>query len=335
MEGKPKRSRFWLTILIVAVILIILFYFIDLEEVFFILGQTDWRIMLVGAAVLLVGMLINSALYRYILANRPGYREVFHSDGIGYMVTLLSPIPGPAMRVVTTSLTTPVTASRATSGMFIYIIFSMIMRILALMIAILLSSERYTNAGDIALLGIIGLAILIFVIWVLRRADIIMPFFLRLLARFPRINEERIAKTMSELQDALTEVNTYRHILVTLLLAIAMFTCFAVFHYTGFRALPLELSAGKMFALAAATLVILPPSAPATIGVYQGVMVGFLMLFKVADASVLTAYSILVFLVMLVMWIILGVWALLRTDLKLGDLISQTRQFVQPRNEPV
>ena len=39
--------------------------------------------MLVGAAVLLVGFLINSALYRYILANKPGYLEIFHSDSIG------------------------------------------------------------------------------------------------------------------------------------------------------------------------------------------------------------------------------------------------------------
>lgn len=333
MEDKPKRSRLWLTILIVAVILLILFYFVDIESVLLILQHTDWRVMLVGAVILVVGFLINTILYRYTLANKPGFMKTFHSDGIGYMVTLLSPIPGPAMRVVTLSRTSSVSASRATSSMVIYVIFGMIMRVLSLIIALLLISNLEAEAGRITILTLIGLGLLVFIIWVLRRADVIFPFFLELISRLPRVNEERIKGTMDGLQVALTEVNTYRQILVSLLLSISMFTCFALFHYTGFRALPLEISSREMFALAAATLVVLPPSSPATIGVYQGVLVGFLMLFKVTNVTILTAYSILVFLVMLVIWIILGLWGLMRLDLKLSDMISQARQFVGSRND--
>ena len=331
MEHKPQHSHrnLWFTILIVAVILLILFYFVDVESVLEILMQTDWRVMLVGAVILVVGFLINTTLYRYVLAKKPSFMETFHSDGIGYMVTMLSPIPGPALRIVALSRTSSVTASRATSSMVVYVIFGMIMRVLSLIIALLLISNLETEAGRIAVLTLIGLGLLVFIILVLRRADVIFPFFLYLLSRMPRVNEERVKETMDGLQVALTEVNTYHHILVSMLLSISMFTCFALFHYTGFRAMPLEISSREMFALAAAALVVLPPSAPATIGAYQGVLVGFLMLFQVSDVTNLTAYSILVFLVMLVIWIIFGVWGLLRLELKLSELVSQTRDLTK------
>ena len=137
MKNKPQHSHrnLWLTILVVAVILLILFYFIDIESVLEILMQTDWRIMLAGAVILVIGFLINTTLYRYILANKPGFMEIFHSDGVGYMITMLSPIPGPALRIVALSRTSSITASRATSSMVVYVIFGMIMRVLSLIIS--------------------------------------------------------------------------------------------------------------------------------------------------------------------------------------------------------
>jgi uncharacterized membrane protein YbhN (UPF0104 family) len=89
MEDKPQRSRLWLTIFIVAVIPLILFYFVDIESVLLILQHTDWRVMLAGAVILVVAFLINTILYRYTLANKPSFMKTFHSDGIGYMAILL------------------------------------------------------------------------------------------------------------------------------------------------------------------------------------------------------------------------------------------------------
>ena len=90
-----------------------------------------------------------------------------------------------------------------------------------------------------------------------------------------------------------------------------------------------------MLTLAAAALVVLPPSAPAMIGVYQGAMVAFLLLFRIADASTLTAYAILVFAVMLIIWLILGSWGLIRSQLNLRELISFTRDVVQGEESAV
>jgi len=56
--------------------------------------------------------------------------------------------------------------------------------------------------------------------------------------------------------------------------------------------------------------------------VYQGVMVALLVPFGVADTSTVTAYAILVFLVMMVLWTILGIWGLRRTRLNVREIVK-------------
>ena len=61
----------------------------------------------------------------------------------------------------------------------------------------------------------------------------------------------------------------------------------------------------------------------------MGAMVAFLLLFRISDANALTAYAILVFAVLLILWLILGSWGLFRSQLKLRELILLTREVVQ------
>jgi hypothetical protein len=68
---------------------------------------------------------------------------------------------------------------------------------------------------------------------------------------------------------------------------------------------------------------------PVLDGVYQGVLVAFLLLFRITVANTLTAYALMVFVVMLIIWLILGSWGLIRTQLNLRELVSLTRDVVQ------
>ena len=114
-----------------------------------------------------------------------------------------------------------------------------------------------------------------------------------------------------------------------------MWGCFWLFHYLVFLALPIGLTTQEMLTLAAAALVVVPPSSPGMIGVYQGILVGFLILFRITDSYALTAYAILVFAVQLILWIILGSWGLISTRLNLGDLINQTREALSRETSSV
>ena len=62
---------------------------------------------------------------QYFLANRQKLKETFHADSIGYLVTVLTPIPGPALRVVTLEQSTNVYISSATQAMAIDLLLAM------------------------------------------------------------------------------------------------------------------------------------------------------------------------------------------------------------------
>ena len=55
------------------------------------------------------------------------------------------------------------------------------------------------------------------------------------------------------------------------------------------------------------------------IGVYQGVIIAILLPFGNFDVSGATAYALLMFGAQLVVWIILGIWGLRRTDIKISE----------------
>lgn len=76
--------------------------------------------------------------------------------------------------------------------------------------------------------------------------------------------------------------------------------------------------------MSATILAILPPSTPAMIGVYQGVIVAILLPFGYFDVNTATAYALLVVGAQLVVWIVLGVLGLRRTDFKISQLSQKS-----------
>jgi hypothetical protein len=88
-----------------------------------------------------------------------------------------------------------------------------------------------------------------------------------------------------------------------------------------------------MLVLSLAVLVIAPPSSPAMPGVYQGVVIAFLLLFGLVNAETATAYAILIWVVMLLCLLVLGGCGVVRTDLRLKQLAGQTQEILGKPNE--
>ncbi|KPK13384.1 MAG: hypothetical protein AMJ56_02075 [Anaerolineae bacterium SG8_19] len=332
MKPRNPRRRIWITIGLIAIIIFLLVYFVEWEEVLSILSLTNWGIMLVGGGVLLIGFVFISSRWRYVLADKPNFMQTFHADSIGYMVTILSPIPGPVMRVVALTQSTKVSLSQATPAMIVDTLLGTVMRLVALILAIITQS-RLENVSVSILIGVLLIAAALgFIIWLGRNPDRFIPKVSGLLAKLPEMRRKRLQGALTDLRTGLSSIDSLKSMLIALLLSLLMWSCFLVFQYLGFQALPVDLTNREMLTLAMATLVVLPPSAPAMIGVYQGVLIGFLLLFRIADSSILTAYAILVFAIQLVLWVFLGSWGLISTRSRLGDLIQQSRAVIRRDN---
>lgn len=102
--------------------------------------------------------------------------------------------------------------------------------------------------------------------------------------------------------------------------SLGMWGFFLLFYASGFQSLGQDLGARQILSMSAVVLAILPPSAPAMIGIYQGAIVAILLPFGYFDVNIATAYALLVFGAQLMVWIILGIWGLKRTELKISNL---------------
>jgi uncharacterized protein (TIRG00374 family) len=327
METKGNRGRIWITIGIVLVIILILVYFVDWEAVLLIFRLTDWRIFAFGAISLFLGFVLISIRYRKILANTPSLMKTYHSDSIGYMVTMLTPVPAPALRTVTLNQVSGLPFHYVSSGMVVETLLGVVMRILALIVVILLTTK--ITESIISVIISVGVIVLTFVgiIWLVNHAEQALAKIGGWIKRLPISNVDSVDQTLADIETGVKEVGSNRTLTIGMVYSVLMWGFFLIFLFLAWVALPVELSTREMVTLAAASLVLVPPSAPAMVGVYQGVLVGSLLLLRITDVTNLTAYAILVFTIQLVFWVIMGVWALSRTDLKIKELIDRTRNI--------
>jgi uncharacterized protein (TIRG00374 family) len=322
MEKKKSRRKTIFIVLLIALVIILLAVFIDFSAVWDALAQADFKIMAVGALLLLGGFLLISLRGRYLWGNQPEFLTTLNTDSISYMIRMVTPLFVPVLRVATISMATPLTVSEATPGMMAERLLELVMRFVFLVIAGVLISVSKVTSGWIILWVLVLLGVFYLVIRFGSHADEYLPRLSHWLGRFERIDEERIRGPLVRLGVGLKMVGSTRRIVLSLVMSLLMWSLFWVYHAIMFEALDFGLNTEEMLAMAAAIMVVLPPSTPAMIGVYQGVMVALLVPFGVAETSTITAYAILVFLVMMVIWTILGIWGLRRTRLNVREIVN-------------
>jgi hypothetical protein len=151
----------------------------------------------------------------------------------------------------------------------------------------------------------------------------------RWLSMLPMVEGERVRNTLSQVQVSLESAGSTRSLLNSLLFTLMIMFCFTLYHYFVWAAMPLDLEWRQILALSLAALVVVPPTAPLMIGAYQGLLVGTLAVFRVLDVNTLTAYAILVQALQIMFWLIVGIWVLTRTKIRLVDFVRGSRELDQ------
>jgi uncharacterized protein (TIRG00374 family) len=325
MGKETSKRRIWIAIGVVVVILVVLLFFSDIQKVVDILLDADWVVLGLAALCMVGGMLLITTRWRYFLDNRPKFLPTLHADAISYTSKFFMPIPIPVLRVVNLAQTTSIDVSESTPAAVLNQTISFIMRLVALALTLLFLSRTPLSiwvilAGALFLLGLFGI-----VSWLVKNANKYLPRLTKLLARLPNMNEESLQGAMTNIQTGLSQVQSTRKLVVALLMSLVMWTFFLCFYALGFYALELGVNTREALAMASAALVIIPPSSPPMIGVYQGIMVAILAAFGILNLSESTAYAILVFVVMLLLWSVLALWGLRKENLRVSDVIHESR----------
>lgn len=317
-----RYRRVLLTVGLILLVIFLLQFFIDPAEIWREFQNTDWRWLVAAWVFLLAGVLLISVRWRYLLHNIPAYPLVLKADGMGHAATCLSPIPSAAVRVVTTNRLTTITVAQASTGMIVDRMLDQIMRIVCLLLALAVYARLLVSpaalAGNLAVVA----AGLLAIFWLISRPAQVEKTLVRWTQRIPGVEADRAHSLISRLVQGFVLAGSPARFLTGLGITLVMWSLFFGFQSLILVGMDLGLEAREITALSLAALALAPPSAPAMPGIYHGVIVAGLSLLGILDASSLTAYAILAHALYLLLWLPLGMWGFLSSDLRLRDLVS-------------
>jgi uncharacterized protein (TIRG00374 family) len=318
---KKKSLPRWLPIVAIILIGIVLLIVVDWRTVLSVLRRADLSVLLLSALFLIAGFLLTTVRWRYLINDQIAFSKGFQIDSVGYMIRMFSPIYVYITRVAITSAKTPLSVSDVMPATIAERLFEAIMRLITLLVAGgLISTTKVAPASVILWLGVFTI-IFVLISRIANRSQDYMPRLSSWLKHIPRLRDKQVDRSLSDLQDGLETVGSTRRLFVSLAISLAMWVCFLAYHALVFTALRFALSLGETLSLSIATLVLLPPSTPPMVGVYQGVMVALLTPFALLNSSELTAYALLAFGVQLVFWCLSGIWSLRRLHLNIREVV--------------
>lgn len=326
MDLKGSHKRILLAVAGI-ILLALLIYFVDAGRLVIRLQMIDWWQVAVAMIVLLAGYILLTVRLRYVLLNQPGWWETFYANSIGYMVHITMFGPALVVRAVSISLVTPISIAQASSAVLVERLLDMVMRLSAtILVVALLASEQTHPSTSVG--GSLLLLLVIFgaIIWITHHRERVVNSLASLVSNLGYASEEKVRSTAGNMFQSLEAVGSTRRLVVSLLLSYATWTSFLIFQYLVLAAIEFGLPASQMWLVAAAVLVVMPPSVNVLLILYQLVVIGVLVAFQLTDTRTAVIYAIGLHLIQMICWVILGSWALNRTGLTLRHMMEMVKE---------
>lgn len=326
METKDTRRRTWITILVIAAVVVVFLLLVDIGAVIDELRNADWVYLGLAIVTLLIGYFIQTLRWRRLLRNIPPTSYTFHTMNISTFTSLLTFIPVTPIRVFFMGESDGVSIPQATSSVTIAIVFDWVMKIIAILGAIVLLAPIDSNVGTIIIfIGVIFL-ILTGITLLVHNVDRIMAWLTPLLLRRGFLKEEQVEGLLKGLAQGLEEVGTTKKVALIFLYSLASWSFFIAFYILGLLAFNIDLSPEVMLATVLVAAFLVNPSGPYLPGMFNVLLVVPMALVSNADIEALVAYSIVIYAVLLVVWLLLGSWAMRQYKLSWSELRERARE---------
>jgi len=320
MDKKNYRRLIWTAIAILIVVFIVFAATVDFDSLLETLRSTNMALLSAGVLFLLMGIVMITIRWRYFLREKPSFPVTFHSNSMSYMLKLLIPIPLAVLRLTIFTLASSVDYYQSAPLMIIERFLELVMRLVTLTLAIALIRNFHPWITGLAIILILLMAVPAFIMWFSRNASATTTSLVERSTRSPDFDRKKLNEAMLDFQNNLSTMRATRGLTTGVVYSLGMWGLFLLFYIFGFYSLGLDLDTREIVAMSATILAILPPSTPAMIGVYQGIIVAILLAFGLLDLNTATAYGLLITGSQLVVWIVLGVWGYRRTKIKFSNL---------------
>jgi len=314
-------------LLVSALSLAVVLYFVDLEKFLQALRLADYRFIGLVYLVSVVWLAVRAQVWRTLLQNKPTWRQTFMTVSEGYLLNNLLPFRlGEVARAFLLSHKTGLGFWHVMSTILIERFLD-----LALAAGLLLSTLPFVVGAAWAKQAALGagglvLAGLCFLFFLARYRELAGRIFERLFARWPRLQAVG-GRQLSAFLDGLVVLTDWRRflfsvglMLVNWAIAVGQYYCLMLAFFPQGKPLWATFSLGVV-ALGAAA-----PSSPGALGVYELSVVGALALFQL-DSSTALAMAITGHLSNYLVTGLIGAFALAQDGQSLVGLFRQLRQL--------
>ena len=319
-DKKTNRKLIWFSIIFLVLIVVILASVVDFDKLVKTIKRADPVLFVGSVACLVTGIMFITIRWRFLLQNEPRFTAVFYANSISYMLKMFVPFPLPMTRVMTLSFISPVDYYHSIPMMAVEWFLETVMRLVALILAFVLFMDFSLWIALLIVLGILLFGVPAFIVWISRGTSHKISRFIEKTSHLSDIDKDELDEEIKDFQTYLVTREGLHRVTIAVLYSLVLWGFFLLFYVLGFYALQLRLNDWEVLTMSAVVLAFLPPSTPATIGVYQGVIMAVLLPFGYIDVDTATAYGILMFGAQIAIWVVLGIWGLLKTGLNLRSI---------------
>lgn len=312
-----------------GLLLLLLFLFlVDIDRLLLLFSTINWFFLMAATAFLLGGYLLLTVRLHYVLLNRPGWRETFYANSIGYMLHIALFAPAMVARTASVGWITSVSVGQASSGILIERLLEQVMRLSAGILVGAIVARMETNT-EIAVGGGGFLLLVMFgaIFFVTSYPDQVVNSLALQLGRVRYFNEAQVRSTAASMLQGLQEIKSAGRLIVSLLLSYGAWAGFLIFQYLVLAGLSLDLPADQRLLIAAVVLTVMPPSINVMLIFYQAAVTVLLVTLQLADTTTALTYAITLHLIQMVCWLVLGSWSVGQTDLGIAQLVQTVRKF--------
>jgi uncharacterized protein (TIRG00374 family) len=273
--------------------LVVLFTVIDPKETLNSLQQADGWILALGMLVALLWLFIRARVWQTLLQGKAGYRDVFLTLNVGYLLNNLLPFRlGEVGRAYLLGRKAKLDFWQVLPSVVLERMFDLIMAAAVLILSLPFvagvhwAGQAAISVGGLVVLGLLGVYLLA------RNQPQVTAWLERLGHRWPWIQKfvgERLATFFTGLQ-VLTDLRSFLRALAWILFNWAFsILLYFVFLRAFFPQAPILWA---VFVLGAGSFGVAAPSSPGALGVFEAALVGALTVGLKVDPSPATAFAI-------------------------------------------
>lgn len=319
--------RSWPGLTISLACLIAVFSVADFDKLRDAMAYAEYIYFLPGILVLLVAIVTRAIAWRILLQESATLKQTFFALNEGYLLNNLLPFRlGEIGRSFLLSRVAGIGFLRVLSSIMIERVFD-----LCMVVGILLASMGYVVGASswvrptALTMAVLLVLALLFLHTLARNRERTLRWFAWLKSIIPplrRVSTEQLDKFFQGLA-ALTDLR--RFLAVAALLALTWLLIVVHYYWILLAFVPEGKFLWAAFGIGVVGLGVAVPSAPGSVGVVQGVIVGVFPPLFGLDPSVALAYSITVHAVYLIVTSSLGLWGLLRDGQSLARVYQDLR----------